>query len=130
MCFLLEKTRRPKCHSMIQCDCCSAWYHSSCQNLTKTEATLISDRENKGIKWVCGVCKPMLIMKTTDQATTTMKLISTYFKRHYRSTQLKLPEMTNINEMWNLFSTKLKKVIANAVPTRTRKHKHPTHLLV
>ncbi len=65
--FCGKKPAEQKCHLMIQCDCCESWYHSSCQDLSKTEANLISDGEEKGIKWFCHVCKPALIVKTSNQ---------------------------------------------------------------
>ncbi|KAF6020658.1 hypothetical protein EB796_000878 [Bugula neritina] len=52
---------------MIECDCCQSWYHSVCQNLSKTEATLISEGVDKGIKWFCHICKPNWIVKTNNQ---------------------------------------------------------------
>ena len=68
--FCGEKSTKQKCHLMIQCDCCESWYHSSCQDLSKTEANLISDGDEKGIKWFCHVCKPVLIIKTSNQVAT------------------------------------------------------------
>lgn len=66
-----KRAEDQKCHLMIECDCCGSWYHSLCQNLTKTEATLISDGEGKGIKWFCHICSSTLIIKTSTQARTT-----------------------------------------------------------
>ena len=56
---------------MIECDCCQLWYHSSCQSLSKTEATLVSEGVEKGIRWFCYTCSPDLIVKTTKRAETT-----------------------------------------------------------
>lgn len=60
-----------KCHLMIRCDCCEAWYHSQCQDLTKAEANLISCADMKGVRWFCTKCSPILIIKTSAQASTT-----------------------------------------------------------
>ena len=54
--FCKKKLEEQKCHLMIECDCCNLWFHSICQNLTKTEASFISEGEEKGIRWCCTIC--------------------------------------------------------------------------
>lgn len=66
-----KKPEEQKCHLMIECDCCNLWYHTQCQNLSKTEASLISEGVDKGIIWLCTTCKPTAVIKSTKTAKTT-----------------------------------------------------------
>ena len=46
---------------MIECDNCEHWFHCTCVGLSKTEATLVSDGADMGIKWFCLKCKPFIV---------------------------------------------------------------------
>ncbi|KAF6023712.1 hypothetical protein EB796_017978 [Bugula neritina] len=74
------KADEQKCHVMIRCDCCEAWYHSQCQDLTKYEANLISSAEEKGVRWFCTKCIPELVINVDSQDQTEAKTSITELK--------------------------------------------------
>ena len=51
----------------ISCDCCKKWYHNQCQNLVKSEVTIITRRVSKGVKWFFTICLPSLLIKNSTQ---------------------------------------------------------------
>ena len=81
---------------MIECDCCNLWYHTQCQNLSKTEASLISEGADKGIIWLCTACKPTAIIKPkpTSKAESTDEKLE-FIKDSIKKLQDKLEQNVN-----------------------------------
>lgn len=116
---LSQKPNEQKYHLMTECDCCGSWYHSTCQDLSKTEANLISDGEEKCIRWFCRVCEPELIIKTSNPATATDEKLDATSESTKESKLGTINPLGLINNTAKYYSQKLKLLskLSGKIPT-------------
>ena len=57
----------------IECDTCQQWFHGICQGLQVEDVAIISNLEEKGVRWHCDGCIPALTSPTPITETATLK---------------------------------------------------------